>query len=773
MKCAHCSLEYQENQLIKVKNLYFCCNGCKSVYEIIKANNLDEFYKNANNLSKVEISNVDKSVVFKEKISTNITRISFNIPNIHCSACVWLIEKFLLKNEAIVSININYFSKRAQIEFVDDKTNIQEIINQITKLGYKILPLSADYNKAYKNHQKSYSKLIVAVVCVMNIMWLSIASWAGYFSSMDADIKDIINFAEFILASPVLFYTALPMFDSAKKALKLKSLNMDCLVVGGALIAYIYSLYAMFLRLPYIYFDSVAMIICFVYAGKFLENLTKKNAIKNVDFLSDLINACVNVVKDNEIKQSSVYEIKKGDILRFFTGDKILFDGLCVGGKAKLNTSAITGEARLKSVEINSKILSSSVVYSGSCDVKTECEFKDSYIQKIANILNNTKKSNLQKLTDKISSYFCFVIFTLAFICFLLNIENINQAIIRSVSVLIIACPCALALSAPVCNLCAINQALKHCILFKNANDVENLSKIKYAVFDKTGVLTSANLKLSFYKIYSKIDILEDILSLNNHILALSIKDNLKLTKHKINNANYKQIDGKGVIYIKDNKKYFLGSAKFLKENGIKINSFNKTEVFFADENELLAYFVFESKINNGALELISFLQDNNIECIMLSGDKEQECKKIAQSLNITKYKFECLPTDKIDFLHSLNSKKILMVGDGINDALALKHALVSISFKQASDLAKNTSDIIILDDNLSKIKSAVKLAKRTYFTIKTNLFISLFYNLISLPLAFNGYINPLIAALFMSFSSICVILNAQRLNNFLTKEIK
>lgn len=773
MKCAHCSLEYQENQLIKAGNLYFCCNGCKSVYEIIKSNNLDEFYKNANNLSKVEISNVDESVVFKEKIANNISQITFNIPNIHCSACVWLIEKFLLKNEAIVSININYFSKRAQVEFIDDKTSVQEILNQITKLGYKVLPLSADYNKAYKNHQKSYSKLIVAVVCVMNIMWLSIARYAGYFSSMDADIKDIINFAEFILCTPVLFYTALPMFNSAKNALKLKSLNMDCLVVGGALLAYIYSLCAMFLRLEYLYFDSVAMIICFVYAGKFLENLTKKNAIKNVDFLSDLINAEVNLIKNNEVVKSSVYEIKKGDILRFFTGDKILFDGLCVGGKAKLNTSAITGEAKLKSVSLNSKIISSSVVYSGSCDVKTECEFKDSYIQKIANILNNTKKSNLQKLTDKISSYFCFAILFLAFICFLFNIENINEAIIRSVSVLIIACPCALALSAPVCNLCAINQALKHCILFKNANDVENLSKIKYAVFDKTGVLTSFNLKLSSYEIYSKKDILEELLSLNNHILALNIKDNLKLTKHIISSENYTQIDGKGVIYIKDNKKYFLGSAKFLKENGVNVKSFDKTEVFFADEKELLAYFVFENKINDGALELINFLKSKNIECIMLSGDKEQECKKTAQSLNITKYKAECLPTDKIDFLTSLNSKEILMIGDGINDALALKQALVSISFKQASDLAKNTSDIIILDDNLNKIKSAIRLAKRTYFTIKTNLLISLFYNLISLPLAFNGYINPLVAALFMSFSSICVILNAQRLNNFLTKEVK
>lgn len=776
MKCSHCKIDFDKNSMIFQGNNAFCCNGCKNVFNLINENNLEDFYKNASNLSKInEQISYDENSFFIEK-ENNYEKILILIDNLHCAACVWLIEKMLLKNEGVLEININYQTKRASIEYNPNKTKAKDILNIIISLGY--IPLAYNPNttmKAKRTHIEFYSKLIVAIACVMNIMWLSIARYAGYFSSMEQSVQDIINFAEFILCTPVLFYSASSMFKSAISALKNKILNMDCLVTFGASLVYIYSIYAMFARLSYVYFDSVAMIICFVFIGRFLEQLSYKQALENIDFLSDLLNASVNIVKNDKIEKISVTKIKKDDVIRVFLGDKILIDGTCKSLQARLNLSAITGESELVDIKQGDFIKSASVVECASFDYIANCTFQDSYINKLAKLLNKTKKSNLEKLTDKIGVYFCYAIFSIAFLCFLYNMSDIQEAIIRSVSLLIIACPCALALSAPVGNLLCLHEALKLKVLFKNSNYIENLSKIDIAVFDKTGVLTKSKLEL-LSKInlndYEK-SILKAILDKNNHFIASSLNEYIKDTKPSLKDFKLTQLSGLGVIAEFENDKYYLGSAKLLNNHNINANSKNETEMFFAKNDEILEHFVFSNQLNDDALELINYFKKQNIKVIMLSGDKQKPCEKIAKELQIDDLYSECLPEDKLKIIQNLSkNNKVLMVGDGINDALALKLALVSISFKNATNLALNSSDIIMLDNKLIGIKNSHLLAKRTYRLIKTNLALSFLYNIISIPLAFMGLINPLIASIFMSLSSICVILNSIRIKNY-TKKIK
>ncbi|MBZ7983643.1 MULTISPECIES: heavy metal translocating P-type ATPase [unclassified Campylobacter] len=776
MKCSHCKIDFDKNSMIFQGNNAFCCNGCKNVFNLINENNLEDFYKNASNLSKIneQISYDENSFCIEKE--NNYEKILILIDNLHCAACVWLIEKMLLKNEGVLEININYQTKRASIEYNPNKTKAKDILNIIISLGY--IPLAYNPNttmKAKRTHIEFYSKLIVAIACVMNIMWLSIARYAGYFSSMEQSVQDIINFAEFVLCTPVLFYSASSMFKSAISALKNKILNMDCLVTFGASLVYIYSIYAMFTRLSYVYFDSVAMIICFVFIGRFLEQLSYKQALENIDFLSDLLNASVNIVKNDKIEKISVTKIKKDDVIRVFLGDKILIDGTCKSLQARLNLSAITGESELVDIKQGDFIKSASVVECASFDYIANCTFQDSYINKLAKLLNKTKKSNLEKLTDKIGVYFCYAIFSIAFLCFLYNMSDIQEAIIRSVSLLIIACPCALALSAPVGNLLCLHEALKLKVLFKNSNYIENLSKIDIAVFDKTGVLTKSKLELLSQinlNDYEK-SILKAILDKNNHFIASSLNEYIKDTKPSLKDFKLTQLSGLGVIAEFENDKYYLGSAKLLNSHNINANSKNETEMFFAKNDEILEHFVFSNQLNDDALELINYFKKQNIKVIMLSGDKQKPCEKIAKELQIDDLYSECLPEDKLKIIQNLSkNNKVLMVGDGINDALALKLALVSISFKNATNLALNSSDIIMLDNKLIGIKNSHLLAKRTYRLIKTNLALSFLYNIISIPLAFMGLINPLIASIFMSLSSICVILNSIRIKNY-AKKIK
>lgn len=776
MKCSHCKIDFDKNSMIFQGNNAFCCNGCKNVFNLINENNLEDFYKNASNLSKInEQISYDENSFFIEK-ENNYEKILILIDNLHCAACVWLIEKMLLKNEGVLEININYQTKRASIEYNPNKTKAKDILNIIISLGY--IPLAYNPNttmKAKRTHIEFYSKLIVAIACVMNIMWLSIARYAGYFSSMEQSVQDIINFAEFVLCTPVLFYSASSMFKSAISALKNKILNMDCLVTFGASLVYIYSIYAMFARLSYVYFDSVAMIICFVFIGRFLEQLSYKQALENIDFLSDLLNASVNIVKNDKIEKISVTKIKKDDVIRVFLGDKILIDGTCKSLQARLNLSAITGESELVDIKQGDFIKSASMVECASFDYIANCTFQDSYINKLAKLLNKTKKSNLEKLTDKIGVYFCYAIFSIAFLCFLYNMSDIQEAIIRSVSLLIIACPCALALSAPVGNLLCLHEALKLKVLFKNSNYIENLSKIDIAVFDKTGVLTKSKLELLSQinlNDYEK-SILKAILDKNNHFIASSLNEYIKDTKPSLKDFKLTQLSGLGVIAEFENDKYYLGSAKLLNNHNINANSKNETEMFFAKNDEILEHFVFSNQLNDDALELINYFKKQNIKVIMLSGDKQKPCEKTAKELQIDDLYSECLPEDKLKIIQNLSkNNKVLMVGDGINDALALKLALVSISFKNATNLALNSSDIIMLDNKLIGIKNSHLLAKRTYRLIKTNLALSFLYNIISIPLAFMGLINPLIASIFMSLSSICVILNSIRIKNY-AKKIK
>ena len=759
---------------------FFCCMGCEAVFELVQSKGLGDFYERLgkNSLEPVNFKqNLGVFDSFVRPTNEGFSEIHLVIDGIFCAACVWLNEKILIEEQGVIEASVNPLTHKARIVFDERQVSLKRILTLIQSIGYKPSaydPLKQE-QKALSTKREFYSKLVVAVACVMNVMWIAVAKYAGFFSLMDAQTKDILNFAEFVLASPVLFYTGSAFYKNAYFSLKHGQISMDFLVIFGASLAYTYSLWAMFSRGGEVYFDSVAMIICFVFVGKYLEVLVKKHATDTMDGLNDFLKGEILVFNGKEFAPKDAYAVQVGDIIQLKTGDKILIDGVCVRGEASIDSSSLSGESEPVLVQAGTNINSACVVLDGSVEYRALKPYSESKLSQIIALLELSQKPKIQSLVAQIAVYFSRTVLAVALLCFcfwyFVRESGAEFALINAISVLIIACPCALALATPISNLIALFQALKLKVLFKSSDKIEDLSKCDYAVFDKTGVLTDFKLKIARYELNQKANLNElfAFIGLSNHPVSASIREFLQekvRDKKHLEFSAVKEIRAKGISARLKNDKFIGGNAQFLQECGIKMNQkFSDTHFVFAKNGEILAHFEFESVLRAGAIELISYLKKIKMPIKMLTGDNEKAAQKVASKLGITDFTAFCLPENKMQVITTLSQKhKVLMVGDGVNDALALQNAAVAVSLKQGADLAAQNSDIILLKNDLSALKQAIELSKKTFIIIKQNLAFSLCYNALTIPLAFVGLINPLVAAASMSLSSVVVILNALRI---------
>ena len=759
---------------------FFCCTGCEAVFELVQSKGLGDFYERLgkNSLEPVNFKqNLGVFDSFVRPTNDGFSEIHLVIDGIFCAACVWLNEKILIEEQGVIEASVNPLTHKARVVFDERQVSLKRILTLIQSIGYKPSaydPLKQE-QKALSTKREFYSKLVVAVACVMNVMWIAVAKYAGFFSLMDAQTKDILNFAEFVLASPVLFYTGSAFYKNAYFSLKHGQISMDFLVIFGASLAYAYSLWAMFSRGGEVYFDSVAMIICFVFVGKYLEVLVKKHATDTMDGLNDFLKGEILVFNGKEFAPKDAYAVQVGDIIQLKTGDKILIDGVCVRGEASIDSSSLSGESEPVLVQAGTNINSACVVLDGSVEYRALKPYAESKLSQIISLLELSQKPKIQSLVAQIAVYFSRSVLAVALLCFcfwyFVRESGAEFALINAISVLIIACPCALALATPVSNLIALFQALKLKVLFKSSDKIEDLSKCDFAVFDKTGVLTDFKLKIARYELNQKANLNElfAFIGLSNHPVSASIREFLQekvRDKKHLEFSAVKEVRAKGISARLKNDEFIGGNAHFLQECGIKMSQkFSDTHFVFAKNGEILAHFEFESVLRAGAIELVSYLKKIKMPIKMLTGDNEKAAQKVASKLGITDFTAFCLPENKMQVITTLSQKhKVLMVGDGVNDALALQNAAVAVSLKQGADLAAQNSDIILLKNDLHALEQAIRLSKKTFIIIKQNLAFSLCYNALTIPLAFVGLINPLVAAASMSLSSVVVILNALRI---------
>ncbi len=790
--CDHCRLEFDEKVMIKDeadgKVIYFCCKGCQGIYHLLRSEGLDSFYEKVgkNKLEPPKKLNDDLHKFdlegFQNKYITekdDFCEINLIIEGIHCSACVWLNEKVLHQTDGVVEATINYTNNKAKIIWDKNSIKLSDIIMKIRSIGYNAYPYDPRLQEERANRVRKdyYSRLLVAVFTTMNIMWIAVAQYTGYFTGIKSDMKNVLNISEFVLATPTLFYTGWIYFRGAYFALKNRFINMDVLVATGASLAYLYSIYAMVTNTGEVYFDSVTMIITFVFVGKYLEVLSKKRAVDTMDNLMGSIPTELTIVKNGEKDIIGIEEVEVGDIIEVKPGDKIVVDGIINFGEGNFDLSSLTGESEPVFKKNADEILSGSICSDSVIRYKTIKDFEHSMLSTIVTLLEESisKKPAIEKLADKVSGYFSLTVLSIAIITFILwyiSGVGFEKALITGISVIVIACPCALGLATPMAALIGINSASKKGILFKEAEFLETMAKSDIMFLDKTGTITEGKPKVINSKFLNDFDIniLYSLVKSSKHPISKAIVRYLGNSKDDLKEyflKNVKNLEARGIRAEYEDMKIFGGNLELIKELNIKFSGdFNNTVFIFAINNEVVAYFELKDSLKEGAEKTISKIKKLGVELIMLTGDNEKVGREIANEVGIKTVYHSLFPKDKADMIDKLHKKgkKVIMVGDGINDALALSRSDIAISMGSGADVSVEVSDIVILNDDIEGLLQALKISKKSYNTIKENFIISIIYNSITIPLAISGYVMPFVAALSMSLSSLIVVGNSFRI---------
>ena len=809
--CKHCAGHFEAEAVIDANGNEFCCNGCKNVYDYLKSQGLSEFYsklkKGEQNLAKPSSKHFDKQsagsmfskLLRRDENSPFICELEVLISGIHCPACIWLNEKALSNLEGVLELNISATTSKARVLFDERKTALEDILNLIIAIGYDPKPFNEVNGAKNSLSREHYARLIVALACSMNIMWVAIALYSGYFEGLSLGAKKILHFAEFVLASPPVFYTASVFYRSALSALKLRQISMDVNVSLGILSVYFYSVYAMLSGSEQVYFDSACMLVTFIFTGKFLQTKATQKAAQGLENISSLFVEQVMSVKNNsripsisEFKPCDVSEVKSGDFVLLRSGERAMIDGVVLSGEASVDNSSINGESVPVGISKDDALLSGALCAEGSVIYKATSSFQGSFLNKLSKLLSNASfaRAQIEELANKISSHFGWAILGLCVASFVFwSVTNISawsgaSAFGVAISVLVIACPCALSLATPIATLVAMGTSTKRSIVFKDAKVLETLAKCDIIAFDKTGTLSKANLKVLSEQRFLPFDdgALLALASASTHPISKAVAS--YILKNALSSfrqgalENIQNIAGKGITATYKGVKIAGGSAAFIESMAfIESKAFVKSlgasladeggssEYYFMYDNKLVARFFLDDELREGAKASIKELKKMGLKVLMLSGDKQIVASKVASELGIDKSHGELNPEQKALLIKELQkSANVVMVGDGINDILALKSANVGIAMGSGASVSVGVSDVVLLRDELGDLVFALRQAKKTFKVIKENLFISLVYNALSIPLAMAGFIIPLFAAISMSFSSLLVVLNSLRL---------
>ncbi len=790
--CSHCHLEFDKDVMIEDeldgKSLYFCCNGCQGVYHLLHSEGLDSFYEKAKD-TKLDPVNIDNSDLerfdlegFAKRYVKDVDgfkEISLIIEGIHCSACVWLNEKVLHQSEGIIEAEINFTTHKAKIVWDDEVIKLSDIIQKIRSIGYDAYPYDASLQEERANKQRKdyYIKLLVGVFATMNVMWLAIAQYAGYFSGIKDEHKFILQMAQLILATPTLFYTGSIYFKGAYYGLKNHFINMDFLVATGATLTYIYSIYAMFSGSGETYFESTIMIITFVFVGKYLEILSKKNAVDSLDHISSSLPTEVTIIDGNEKSLVDVQNVKVGDIIELRSGDKVVIDGEVISGEGSFDESSLTGESKPIYKRKGDSVVSGSINVDSVIRYRVSKVYGESMLASVVSLLEDSlsKKPHIEKLANEISGWFSVAIFLIAiatFIGWYLYSGEFEKALIIAISVIVIACPCALGLATPMATLVGVGSATKRGILFKEAGFLESFAKCDTLLLDKTGTITKGEPEVVESRRFKEYDLnlLYSLTKSSTHPISRGVANYLE-TKEDINLidlSDLKSIEARGVSATFEGKTLLGGNVELFLERGfdLDLEELDRSIFIFGIDGSIVEIFYLEDSIKEDAKGVIKSFKEAGFRVVMLTGDNEKVAKKVADSVEIEEFRSSLLPQDKLAFVDNLhqNGKRVVMVGDGVNDALSLAKSDIAIVMGSGSDVAIDLSDVVLLNDDMGSLFRAYKISKKTLSNIKQNLSISLIYNIITIPLAVSGFVIPLVAALSMSLSSLIVVLNSFRI---------
>ncbi|GAA6892148.1 heavy metal translocating P-type ATPase [Helicobacter pylori] len=781
MKCSHCQLEFKESELFKEvinhKELYFCCTGCARVYALLSDLNLESFYDKLNDSTLAPVTPQDSMSALELEQALEENNKSDFILNLllektHCNACLWLNQKVLERLKGVKKVSVNFTTHHLQIVF-DKSLNPKEIVQKIESLGYgaKIYNAKNYALKAQKEQRSYLLTLSVGFFATMNLMFIAIAKYASYGSAsygvgMDKLMQRNLDLVSLFLSLLVLVVVGRFFIKGAFYGLKNGVLGMDLSVSFGALSAFVYSIYAMLVSQE-TYFEASSTILTLVFGSKFLELKARLFANEKCLALeSHEIHSVIVVENGKQQIEKHPKDVAIGSVVLVPSGAKIALDGVLLN-HASVDASLISGEFKPLELEVNDQILGGYVNVGVPFSYQVSANFQNS---RLSSLLETLKKSFLEKpliesSANKIADIFSKAVLFLAFISFLLWQfglgGNFEKALMVCISVLVISCPCAFALATPIALVIGVFK--NPLIVFKEALFLETLAKVKKIFIDKTGTLTQKEVLLKEKIIYEEFDerLLKSLLKTREHLAHSAILKSLDSDEIGLEKIEF---FAHGLKANYHNETLLVGSLKFLNAMGVNIKAKESANIMvgFAKNKTLCALFILEERLKNNAKEIVQALQNKGLELEILSGDNESSVKECAKKLGISNYHANLTPEDKAQIISSYKGV-CAMIGDGNNDALALKQASVSLGFEKSA-LSKSACDILLLEEDLSLLKKAFDNAQKVYQVVLQNIVLSLIYNAILIPVAMLGYINPLIASLSMSASSLLVVLNSLRL---------
>lgn len=729
-------------------------------------------------------------------------KVLLRIAGMSCSACSTGLEKFLNKQEGITNATVNLIMNNASIEYNENEIDINKIEKYVNKAGFESLGID-NFEKEEKKKSNEKYNIIILTILSLFILYISMSHMVGLpvipFLHM---VKYSINYSiSLLILTTIVLIMEKNILINGFKNLFHKTPNMDTLVTIGVISSYIYSIYGTIMilngHIEYVetlYYESAAIVIFFIKIGKYIEGKNKEKTKEALQQLMTITPNNATIIKNGKEIIVTIDEIEKGNIVICKPGEKIAVDGIVTEGNTHINESFITGESIPVKRQKDSKVIAGSINYEGTIKYKAEKIGKESTVSEIVRLVveaTNTK-APIAKIADKISGYFVPTIIAIAiisFIVWLIISKSIAFSINIFVTILVVACPCSLGLATPLAIVISSGLCSKKGILVKNSEALENAHKIKTIVFDKTGTLTNGNLTISKIYNYSNINedkIIEAVASIENkseHPIARAIVTVAKERKIEINNViDFKAIPGYGVYGKYEESEYLIGNKKLMIEHNIKLND-NQDEIelvsngnsilFIARDNKIISLIGVKDTIKNNAKDVIKKLKSKKINIVMLTGDNEQTATHIAKEIGIENVISNVLPKEKAETIRKFKENGLVMMcGDGINDSVSLVTADIGVSVSSGTDIAMNSSNVVLMNDNLEKINDLIFISNRTIKNIKQNLFWAFFYNIGMIPIAmgilepFKITMNPMIAAFAMTISSLTVVLNALRLKS-------
>lgn len=799
--CFHCGETVPDELalfvIIDKKSEPMCCYGCQAIAEQIIELGLTDYYRHRTHLpakpDELIPDQIKELNIFdNEKIQSNFLTADnedakegrFIIEGIVCPACSWLIESSIGKLDGINKINVNYSTQRCTIRWDEKRIKLSDILLTIRKLGYKAIPFDPRNREIiYEKERQSYLiRLGIAGLFGMQVMMISFALYFGEANGIEHRYRIFFQWLSLILTLPSLLYSASPIFKGALRDIMVKRPGMDIPICLGISIAFITSLHHTVVQEGHVYFDSIVMFVFFILAGRYFEFISRKKSIAQLDNISSLLPLYANkidtfgkieTVLTNELKQSDKVIVKPGEV--------IPVDGSVYQGQSTVNESIVTGESLPIIKTSGMHVLGGSTNVESPLYINNLDTGEKTFLNNISRLIESAsqKKSSKLRFSEKISSLFIVFILCLATLtAFYWYQYAPDKCLEITIAVLVVSCPCALSLAIPTAVSSLLSTLLRQGVALLNPDIVEKFKTIDTIVFDKTGTLTEGNLVLESFDVhdahYDKESLLMIACALeqgSEHPIATAIKNYGDHNETALA-SNIKNFPGKGITGKVDNDVWFLGTEEFINENtqnavNTPFNNKTGTTIFLANHSSLTASLHFTDRIRESSKALITGLQKNKYQIVMLSGDQKQVVKKVADELNIVNHQSGLKPEDKVHHIQELQDAgyKVCIIGDGVNDAPAFAQADMAIAMNKASDIAKLNADTLLMKNDINIINDLFTILKRTDKTIRHNFIWVVVYNLIALPVAIAGLLAPWMAALGMSLSSLIVVINSGRLN--------